>query len=158
MSDQNAAPAPEAPNTRALEVLRKATLTRYEHGGGRLYVEGDKRNNYVARELVADFFNEDTRDLIMSLIEAAIRPETSELAIQTRLATDRNRVIGELGQEIERLKACQHDLLLPDCTIAVDPRDPYNACCVRCRHWFRTRAPLSVETMGGYDANGSPVA
>lgn len=61
----------ETSNPRALEVLRKAKLSRYEHGGGRLFVDGPSG----ARELVADFYNEDTREFIMAIIEAAVRPD-----------------------------------------------------------------------------------
>jgi len=44
-------------------------------------------------------------DLMLWLQCALSIQPGEELALQTRLATDRNRVIGEMGQEIERLKA-----------------------------------------------------
>lgn len=51
----------------AAEKVRDAKLVEYEHGGGRLYLE----RKGELRELIADFYNADTRDYIMGLLRGA---------------------------------------------------------------------------------------
>jgi hypothetical protein len=103
-------------NERAWEVLRRARLIRYEHGGGRFAVIDD-RQEHQQRELVADFYSEDTRELIFKLVQNAIEahektPEPmntrsfgvvmalSQLGEQPELAA-----LGEAGAVIKRLIA-----------------------------------------------------
>lgn len=40
----------------------KLRVIRYEHGGGRVYIDGP------GRELICDLYNEDTRELILTLL------------------------------------------------------------------------------------------
>jgi hypothetical protein len=50
--------------------LENATLTRYEHGGGRLFVEGVPPK-YEGRDLIADFYDEGNREAYYALMRAA---------------------------------------------------------------------------------------
>lgn len=80
--------------TRALELLNldakrtpteTATLIRYDHGGGRLFIPGNNGTrvsdgSHIKRTLIADFFNEGDREFYAA---------APELAEQLRLAVSR---------------------------------------------------------------------
>jgi hypothetical protein len=53
-----------ATRNRILQAQAEGTLRviRYEHGGGRVYIDGPRR------ELICDLYNEDTRELILTLM------------------------------------------------------------------------------------------
>jgi hypothetical protein len=52
------------------EQIKRAKITRYEHGGGRMYYEDGAH-----RHLIADFYDEATREYILGLLGHASVPQ-----------------------------------------------------------------------------------
>lgn len=98
------------PDPWAVEKCRDATLIEYEHGGGRLYYEGKN-----GRELIADFYNANTRDYIMSLIRGSAhetgadpaRPRMHVTRICTAYESGFGR--GESGRDLAQPYAAESD-------------------------------------------------
>lgn len=51
------------------EQIKRAKITRYEHGGGRMWYEDGNH-----RHLIADFYDEATREHILALLGHAPKP------------------------------------------------------------------------------------
>ena len=84
-------------------LLKKATaperhkVSRYDHGGGRVYIDGDGPK-YEGRELIADFYDEAEREAWIALRNHA-GSLLSERAILREIASCAEVVAGEMRRK-----------------------------------------------------------
>lgn len=79
------------------ERFKDAKVIRYEHGGGRVYVDEEGGG----RELIADLYREDMRDFVISAVSAhePLRDALKELcrAYVNMLESARDRIVAHGG-------------------------------------------------------------